>query len=115
MIRGGCVVAAFVFVTVALFAGAEVAVYKPLFPPPFDKLAHFTYYGAIAVLLAHAVGIRWLWVPLLLTPLIGAADEWNQALIAGRDSSMWDWLADELGAIAFVCGYWMWAIRIRLR
>ncbi len=85
-----------------------------LFPPPFDKVAHFTYYGIMAALLAHAVGIRWLWVPLVLMLLVGAADEWNQATIAGRDASAWDWVADGMGAAAFVYGYWKWAIRKRV-
>jgi VanZ family protein len=108
-IRGGCGVAAF-FMAVTLFAGAEAVVDVPLFPPGFDKVAHFTYYGIMAVLLAHAVGIRWLWVPLVLMLLIGMADEWNQALIAGRDSSALDWVADAIGAGAFVFVYWKWAI-----
>ena len=99
---------------VALFAGAETVVEVPLFPPQFDKVAHFTYYGTMAVLLAHAVGIRWLWVPLVLMLLVGAADEWNQATIAGRDASAWDWVADGMGAAAFVYGYWKWAIRKRV-
>ncbi len=99
---------------VALFAGAETVLDVPLFPPPFDKVAHFTYYGIMAVLLAHAVGIRLLWVPLVLMLLVGAADEWNQASITGRDASAWDWVADGMGAAAFVYGYWKWAIRKRV-
>ena len=39
-IRGGCVLAAF-FMAVTLFVGAEMAAQVPLFPPPFDKAAHF--------------------------------------------------------------------------
>jgi VanZ family protein len=113
-IRGGCGAAAF-FMTVALFAGAESAADVPFFPPPFDKVAHFVYYGIMAVLLAHAMGNRWLWMPLLLMPLIGAADEWNQAAIVGRDSSVWDWVSDQLGAVAFVYGYWKWSISKRPR
>ena len=66
LIRGGYGAAAFLM-AVALFAGAETVVEVPLFPPQFDKVAHFTYYGTMAVLLAHAVGIRWLWVPLVQT------------------------------------------------
>ena len=107
-IRRGCGVAA-LFMVVALFAGAEIVVDVPLFPAPFDKVAHFTYYGIMAVLLLHAFGSRWLWVPLLLMLLVGVADEWNQASIAGRDSSAWDWVADGIGAVVFVFVYLKWA------
>ena len=107
-IRGGCGVAA-LFMVVALFAGAETVVDVPLFPAPFDKVAHFTYYGIMAVLLVHAFGSRWLWVSLLLILLVGVADEWNQASIAGRDSSAWDWVADGIGAVVFVFLYLKWA------
>lgn len=91
---------------VILFVGAEKAAHVPLFPPPFDKLAHFTYYGIVAALLAHAVGLRWLWIPLVLVPLIGAGDEWHQSMIVGRDSSVWDWVADGLGTVFAVYVYY---------
>lgn len=107
-IRGGCGVAALLMV-VTLFAGAEAVVDVPLFPAPFDKVAHFTYYGIMAVLMLHAFGSRWLWVPLLLIPLVGVADEWHQASIVGRDASAWDWVADGVGAGVFVFVYWKWA------
>ena len=32
-------------------------------PAPWDKAAHFLYYGTMALLLAHGVGRRWLWIP----------------------------------------------------
>jgi hypothetical protein len=54
-IRGGCGVAALLMV-VTLFAGAEAVVDVPLFPAPFDKVAHFTYYGIMAVLMLRAAG-----------------------------------------------------------
>jgi VanZ family protein len=88
-----------------LFIGAETAVELPPIPQ-FDKAVHFLYYGLMAGLLAHAVGRRWLWVPLILVPVIGAADEWNQSMIVGRDASFWDWLADEAGTVVAVVGYW---------
>jgi VanZ family protein len=104
LIRGACGGAAAIM-AVALFAGAEAAGQVPLFPPPFDKLAHFSYYGLMAALLAHAVGLRWLWLPLVLVPLVGAADEWHQSLTPGRDPSFWDWVADALGTVVFVHAY----------
>ncbi len=93
---------------VTVFAGAETAATVPLFRPPFDKAAHFTYYAIMAGMLAHGVGLRWLIVPLILVPVIGAADEWNQSFIVGRDASFWDWMADEIGAVFAVFLYWKW-------
>jgi len=106
-IRGGCVLAA-IFMAVTLFVGAETAADVPLFPPPFDKAVHFGYYGIMAGLLAHGVGLPWLIVPLIVAPVIGAADEWNQSFIPGRDASPWDWLADEAGTVFAVFLYWKW-------
>ena len=97
----------------ALFLGTETAVELSTFPPPFDKLAHFAYFGVMATLLAHAVGIGWMWVPLVIVPLVGAVDEWQQMSVAGRDSSLADWIADLIGVTVFVYGYWKWVARKR--
>ena len=106
-VRGGCVAAAF-FLVVTVFAGAEAVANVPLFPSPFDKAVHFAFYGTMAVLLAHGFGLRWLIVPLILVPVIGAADEWHQSFIVGRDASFWDWMADEIGTVVAVYAYWTW-------
>ncbi len=105
--RGGCIAAAF-FMAVTLFVGAETVSQAPLFPPPFDKAAHFTYYGIMAGLLAHGLGLRFLIVPLILVPVIGAADEWHQSFIVGRDASFWDWMADEIGVVFATYLYFRW-------
>ena len=72
----------------------------------WDKLQHITAFVTLAV----AAG---LWVPpvfwntrpvlsLLLVAFIGAAygavDELHQYFVPGRESDVWDWLADALGA-----------------
>jgi hypothetical protein len=103
-IRVGCIAAAF-FMAAMIFLRADTGAGFPL-PPPWDKVVHFLYYGTMALLLAHGLGRRWLWVPLVLVPVIGAADEWHQAGIPGRESSIFDWVADELGTVAFVVAYW---------
>jgi VanZ family protein len=113
-IRGGCILAAF-FMAVTLFIGAETVATAPMFPPPLDKLSHFTYYGIMAALLAHGVGLPWLIVPLILVPVIGAGDEWHQSFIPGRDASLWDWLADEAGTVVAVFLYWTWRTRAGAR
>ena len=103
-IRGGCIAAAFLMAAM-IFLRADSGAGIPL-PAPWDKLAHFLYYGTMALLLAHGVGRRWLWVPLVLVPVIGAADEWHQSLVPGRDASIWDWVADGVGTVGFVYVYW---------
>ena len=108
--RGGCVAAAF-FMAVTLFVGAEEAGKAHLFPAPWDKVAHFCYYGLMAVLLAHGLGRRWLWVPLVLVLAVGALDEWHQFYVPERDASVFDWMADAAGTgvAVFAC----WRIRGR--
>jgi VanZ family protein len=88
-----------------IFVGAEPSAQPLVILPPWDKVVHFFYYGTMAFLLAFAAGRRWLIVPLLLVPVIGALDEWHQAGIPGRDASFFDWVADELGTLAFVYAY----------
>lgn len=34
--------------------------------------------------------------------LYGVSDEWHQSFVAGRDASVFDWLADTAGAILLV-------------
>ena len=94
-----------------LFVGAEAVVGMALFPPPFDKAAHAVYFGLMAGLLSHGVGVRWLVVPLLLVPLIGALDELHQSAIVGRDASFFDWLADGVGAVVACYVYRVWKRR----
>jgi VanZ family protein len=103
--RSGCIAAAFIMAA-TLFVGAEVAGKASLFPAPWDKLAHFLYYGTMVALLSHGVGRRWLWLPLVLVPLVGAMDEWHQFYVPGRDASVFDWLADGLGTVVAVFAFW---------
>ena len=93
---------------VTLFVGAEEAGKAHLFTEPWDKVAHFVYYGTMAVLLGHGAGRRWLWLPLILVPLIGALDEWHQFYVPDRDASVFDWMADALGTVVAVYVYYRW-------
>ena len=86
-----------------VFLAADKAGQIPLLPELPDKLVHFCYFGVMTLLLAHGVGRRWLWLPLVLVPLVGALDEWHQLYVPGRDASVYDWMADLAGAI--VAGY----------
>jgi VanZ family protein len=104
-IRGGCIAAAF-FMAVTVFLLADTGPGVPL-PHPWDKVVHFLYYGVMALLLAHGLGRRWWWIALFAVPLVGALDEWHQAAVPGRESSVFDWLADLAGAGTGVgAAYW---------
>lgn len=94
-----------VAMAVLVFLGAHTIANVPLFPSPFDKAAHFVYYGVMAMLLAHSVGVRRWWLAGLVALLIGMADEWNQSSVPGRDASVWDFVADTAGAAVFLYVY----------
>ena len=89
----------------ALFVGAQTVGDTALLSP-LDKVVHFVYFATMAVLMALALGRRWLWVVLLVVPAVGAVDEWHQLTIIGRDASVWDWLADVAGVSVGVAGCW---------
>jgi VanZ like family len=93
-----------------IFLGADGFGRHGAFGPPWDKLAHFAYYGAIGALLAIALGRRWFLGALLFVALLGALDEWNQFYIPGRQSSFFDWLADVLGAVFALYLYRRWLL-----
>jgi VanZ family protein len=72
--------------------------------PPWDKLAHFAFYGAVAVLLTVALGPkRWV-AALLAVCLIGIADEAYQSLLPTRHADWGDLAADVVAAAAGVLG-----------
>jgi VanZ family protein len=78
------------------------------FPVPgvvwdFDKVIHFIEYGGFAFLLLRASGNPL--VSLLIASLYGVSDEVHQAFVPGRDSSVFDALADTIGA-GVTCAVW---------
>ena len=84
----------------------------PLPFPHQDKLMHATAYAVMA-------GLFWqVWrqhitpasvylpvVVVLCCSLYGISDEWHQSFVAGRDSSIGDWLADTAGALLLASFY----------
>lgn len=70
-----------------------------IFVPPWDKLAHLAFYGAIAFLLAMGLGRSHLFSALLLTCLVGIADEAYQAILPGRQADVMDLLTDFIAAV----------------
>jgi VanZ family protein len=105
--RAGCLVVG-AGLAAWLFVGADASTQPQWIREPFDKLVHFAYFATIAALLAHACGLKRLWLPLVLVPLIGALDEWHQMSVPGRYGSVWDWSADLAGSLIAIYGYRRW-------
>lgn len=75
-----------------------------------DKLIHAAAYAGMAFLFWQA-GRAWMlryglsgWrflaiAGIVFCSLYGVSDEWHQSFIAGRDASVFDWVADTVGAL----------------
>lgn len=83
---------------------------QPNLRPPLqfqnsDKVSHLLEYGLLGLLLVRALRATlrtrsWLFTTMLALGLglgIGAGDEYFQSFIPGRDSTVFDWLADGTG------------------
>ncbi|WP_306591220.1 VanZ family protein [Geothrix sp. 21YS21S-4] len=74
-------------------------------PPPLDKFAHATVFGALALALELALRhvapgmpiYRRHLLVLAAVSLYGASDEWHQAFVPGRSCEVADWAADTVG------------------
>jgi VanZ family protein len=75
-----------------------------------DKIAHFTAYAVLGLLIARALPPRGrlVWLAILLGSLYGASDEFHQHFVPGRSVDVFDWVADSLGAAAgtFIYRFW---------
>jgi len=93
-------------IAAALVIGLFVLGEKPyagsLFPAPWDKLAHITFYAMIVILLCVGTGGR---APMAIATVvlaIGLLDELHQAGVPGRSADVSDLVADAIGiAVAF--------------
>ncbi|QPK64576.1 VanZ family protein [Methylomonas sp. LL1] len=69
-----------------------------------DKVQHAGAYFVMAVFswraLRHSgpTGSSLALMSFLFCSIYGISDEWHQAFVPGRNSSVWDWLADSVGA-----------------
>jgi len=69
-----------------------------------DKVLHAIEYGGLAVLFVRALwreGLSWRDAALaavVMASLYGASDEYHQAFVPNRSSTISDWVADSLGA-----------------
>jgi hypothetical protein len=102
-----CAVLIVVLVGNLFYLGAKpIAV--GLFPEPWDKLAHATTFGVLAVLWNGVFRGRRPWLVLALVALTGACDEIHQIWLPGRSADIADVLADVAGA-----GLVLAALRVR--
>jgi VanZ family protein len=84
------------------------------------KLAHWTEYFVLAVLLMRAlspqpsgaIAKRHMVWSVILAVLYAISDEWHQSFVVSRDAKATDVLIDMVGA---VCGAWSWYWRNRQR
>ncbi len=96
-----------------IFAGSSIPASDLRGPevPYLDKLVHATEYAVLGALVLVALGQRRaLILAVGLAALYGASDELHQTLVPGRDSSVYDWLADAIGATlgALIYSRWRW-------
>ncbi len=78
--------------------------------PNLDKLLHAGIYGLLAATTLFGVGTEsWLGrrqlsglFVVLFCMLYGISDEWHQSFVPGRTPSIWDLVADTIGATAMV-------------
>lgn len=86
---------------VGLLWGGAQPVAVGLIPEPWDKLAHATVFGALAIAVALASGwrdARAQWLGFAVALIVGVADEWHQVFLPGRTASLDDLAADAVGA-----------------
>jgi VanZ family protein len=81
-----------------------------------DKLVHFGAYTALALSLClWPKPASWVQHPLrtaliiiIISSVYGGVDELHQSFVPGRDASVFDWLADTLGAVFGAAGFGWW-------
>ena len=95
------------YLTLIITLSAQPYLQAPLKFHNADKLCHLAEYGMLGLLLARALrGTLRIRIPLaaaamaiVFGSLFGAGDEYFQSFIPGRDSSIYDWMADTSGVV----------------
>lgn len=87
--------------------------------PGLDKVAHLIAYATLAFSLAwwpkgsawhlHPVGTAL--IVIAITSAYGGLDEYHQSYVPGRNMSVFDWVADTLGAGLGAAGFGWWMNR----
>lgn len=93
------------YVSVIFVVSAQPGLHAPVTFQNGDKLAHLLEYGVLGLLFARALrgtlpARGWVFTSMLSLALglgIGAGDEYFQSFVRGRDSTVFDWLADGTG------------------
>lgn len=83
-----------------------------LFAPPWDKLAHLTWFAVLAGLLRLRLGPRWMPAVVVFCVVVGVWDEWRQLSLPGRAAGWDDLLFDGLG---IALGVWLANVALRDR
>jgi VanZ family protein len=83
----------------------------------WDKALHAATYALLAALLCRALfgeGLRsatTLVMAALIASAYGAADEYHQSFVTGRDADVADWMVDALGALIGAIGHVVGSLR----
>jgi VanZ family protein len=96
-----CLMAAAAILFELFYPGARPAA-ASLIVEPWDKLAHFVVYSALAGLLWAATGRRMAFAVVVVAVLTGALDELHQAGVPGRTADTMDFLADTAAVTATI-------------
>ena len=84
------------FLLIALFVSAPYT--GGLFKPPWDKVAHFGFFGGITTLLAVGFGRKHILFAFRVAVMFGIADESYQAFLPTRHADWDDLLTDIVAA-----------------
>ncbi len=86
-----------------------------------DKIVHALLFFSFALMLVIALHrhpdipgtpLRWIAIALLISSVLGGLLEGVQWLVPGRESSLWDFLANMVGVVSAQGLYWMWTRRL---
>ncbi len=101
LLRRLCLATVVIMVFLLFYLGAQPIAVN-LFPEPWDRLAHFVAFGAMAGLLGLGASPRQPLRVILAVSLVGVLDEWRQLYLPGRSADIADLLTDVVAAIAVV-------------
>ncbi|NHZ69804.1 MAG: VanZ family protein [Thermotogales bacterium] len=94
---------------VLFYLSHQPTLHTPMLFSGQDKLFHATAYGILGFLLLGsrtpaAQGFTNIQVrgSIIIASLYGISDEFHQYFVPGRNTDVWDWVADTLGAVVAI-------------